>query len=136
MTRTLFDGVSPSSNGDDVRAAAEAEARARLAGDGLSEFERRLAVARRAYPNREENVVTSDHLPSGLIRRWVVEAGRRLVDRGLLARVDDVVWLDVDEIIEALLGNPGRFGCVNHVPQVGVRMGAFSSRVRLHRRAG
>ncbi len=67
-------------------------------------FERALATAQRAYGVREDNVLWTDNLPSGLLRYVAVEVGRRLVDRGLLARPDDAVFLQDAELRAALLG--------------------------------
>lgn len=83
---------------------AEAAARERLTGNECSRFADALARARRAYPLREENVVLTDNVPCGILRRWVLEAGARLVRRGLLMRVDDAVYCTADELASALRG--------------------------------
>jgi rifampicin phosphotransferase len=67
-------------------------------------FEHALATAERAYGVREDNVVWTDNAPSGLLRYVAIEVGRRLVDRGLLARPDDAVFLEAGELRAALLG--------------------------------
>ncbi len=90
----------------DAAAQAEAEARARLDGHDLARFEGLLARARRTYPQREDNVILTDNVPCGLLRRWLIEAGHRLVDRGVLPRADDAAYLDIDEIIAALRSEP------------------------------
>ena len=41
-----------------------------------------LAYAERVYPLREDNVLLTDQLPTGLLRRVALEAGRRLVTWG------------------------------------------------------
>lgn len=51
------------------------------------------------------------------VREVAIEIGRRLVDRGLLDETDDVLYLYVPEIREALAGEPG----------------AYTARVRLRR---
>ena len=80
------------------RAAAELEARSRLAGDDLARFEAALNRARERYPLREENVILADNVPCGLLRRWLIEAGRRLVDAGALTQVSDSAYLEFDEL--------------------------------------
>jgi rifampicin phosphotransferase len=65
-------------------------------------FDRAYEAARRAYASREDNVLIVDGEPCGLLRYAAVEIGRRLVDRGLLARSDDAVWLEYDELADAL----------------------------------
>jgi pyruvate,water dikinase len=90
-----------------ARTAALARARRELAGrpaEQRARFERALASAQRAYGVREDNVVWTDNLPSGLLRYVAVEAGRRLVERGRLARPDDAVFLQDAELRAALLG--------------------------------
>lgn len=41
----------------------------------------------------------------GVFRRYFREIGRRLVDRRVLVHVDDIMYLDVDEVRAALLGH-------------------------------
>lgn len=84
-----------------------AEARAQLSEPaGRERFDRALAYAERVYPLREDNVLLTDHLTVGLLRRVALEAGRRLVERGLLARHTDAVMLTADELRQAVMG-PG-----------------------------
>lgn len=87
-----------------VAADAEASALDRLTDADRARFASALDRARRAYPVREENVVLTDNVPCGILRRWVLEAGVRLVRRGRLPRVDDVVYCTADELQLALRG--------------------------------
>jgi pyruvate,water dikinase len=84
---------------DAARAAALEEARAKLS-DAASRgrFEKALAYAELVYPVREDNVLLTDQLPTGLLRRTALEAGRRLTARGHLARATDAVLLTADEL--------------------------------------
>ncbi len=77
VTRLLLHDDAPPDG--DVAAGAEAAALKKLAGADRSVFVAALEQARRAYPVREENVVLTDNLPCGILRRWVLEAGLRLV---------------------------------------------------------
>jgi pyruvate,water dikinase len=80
-------------------------ARAELAGRSEKDqarFERALAYARRAYGQREDNVIWLDSQPSALLRYCAVEIGRRLVDRGVLGRATDAVFLEEPELRAAL----------------------------------
>lgn len=88
-----------------VAADAEASALDRLIGDDRARFAADLQRARRAYPVREDNVVLTDNVPCGILRRWVLEAGARLVGRGRLPRVDDAVYCTADELVSALRGD-------------------------------
>jgi pyruvate,water dikinase len=78
------------------------EARAQLTGAARRRFDAALAYAERVYPLREDNVLLTDQLPTGLLRRVALEAGRRLVGLGLLGRAEDAVMLAADELREAL----------------------------------
>jgi pyruvate,water dikinase len=87
-----------------MREAAVARARAALNEIDRDRFDRALAVAERVHPIREENVLYTQSLPIGLVRRALLELGRRLEARGVLRRADDVAYLDVAEIGPALEG--------------------------------
>ena len=107
VTRLLLQAEKRSH--DDVAAETEAEALAALEGRPAEDRERFVTVlagARRAYPNREENVVLTVNIPCGILRRWVLEAGRHLVERGQLARVDDAVFCTASELAALLRGDP------------------------------
>ena len=88
ISRMLLDGFSASSAGLETRDSTEAEALSKLSASDTNEFKILLNAARRAYPNREENVIYTDNIRCGLLRRWVIEVGRRLNQRGLLPVVD------------------------------------------------
>src|SRR5262245_1735550 len=85
-----------------ARLALVEEARAQLTGPARQRFDAALAYAERVYPLREDNVLLTDQLPTGLLRRVALEAGRRLVSLGLLGRAEDALMLTVDELHEAL----------------------------------
>jgi phosphohistidine swiveling domain-containing protein len=85
-----------------ARAALRDEARAQLSGAALQRFDNALDYAQRVYPLREDNVVLTDHLPAGLLRRAALEAGRRLIGMGLAGRIEDAVMLTADELRDAL----------------------------------
>jgi hypothetical protein len=78
------------------------EARTQLTGSAWQRFDAALAYAERVYPLREDNVLLTDQLPTGLLRRVALEAGRRLVTLGLLGRAGEAVMLTADELHEAL----------------------------------
>ncbi|MCB9777075.1 MAG: hypothetical protein H6742_00760 [Alphaproteobacteria bacterium] len=96
---------APVPDHDAPRTAAVAAARAALSDPAARDrFDRALARAERVYPQREDNVLYTDNLPCGLMRAVALEAGRRLVARGGLARPTDAVLLTRAELGEALLG--------------------------------
>lgn len=76
--------------------AVDPEARERLRGA--------LDSARRVWPVREDNLTYTDALPSGLVRRAMLEIGRRLVAESILRRPDDACWLELDEVRALLAG--------------------------------
>ena len=80
-----------------------ADARSLLAGSDLDRFESVLAEARRVHPLREDNVHLTSTMPAALLRRLVVEAGKRLVDRGRLTAVGDVFLAEKPELEAALM---------------------------------
>ncbi|MGH3436443.1 MAG: PEP/pyruvate-binding domain-containing protein [Sciscionella sp.] len=66
-------------------------------------FERALAAASRSYPVREETTFWLASV-SGLVRLTAMEAGKRLLARGLVERPDDAMHLDLDALRAALSG--------------------------------
>ena len=85
-----------------ARLALIEEARTQLTGPARQRFDAALRYAERVYPLREDNVLLTDQLPTGLIRRVALEAGRRLVGLQLLGRAEEAVMLTADELREAL----------------------------------
>lgn len=81
------------------------EARAALADrseDERARFEEALSRADDVYGLREDNILWTDNVPCGVIRLLVMEIGRRLRERDLVERSDDVVFLEVEEVRQAL----------------------------------
>jgi len=68
-------------------------------------FKALLENATSVYPLREDNVLLTDNLPAGLIRRVLLEAGRRLSERGQLSRAENAAWLREKELRDALGGD-------------------------------
>jgi pyruvate,water dikinase len=87
------------------QAESRAAARATLAERHPAErerFERLLARAERFYPVREDNEVWTQSVPLALVRRGLLEVGRRLAEAGTVAEVDDVFLLTLAEARRAL----------------------------------
>ena len=82
-----------------------AQARARLANDAekLAEFERRYEAAKGYLNVTEDHNYYIDQIGNTVMRLPLLEAGRRLVARGLINEVDDIFSLHVAEMREALL---------------------------------
>lgn len=78
--------------------AAAAGLRARLQEQDRASFDERLAEARAAMDLRDDNGPNTVQWPMGLLRLALVEAGRRLHDRGLVADPAHVVELQPDEV--------------------------------------
>jgi len=86
-----------------VRAEAKAAALAALPSDELRrEFSTILEEAERAYPVREDNEFYTVSVPLALTRFAALEAGNRLAACGTLEAADDVFFLRIEELPEAL----------------------------------
>ena len=86
------------------RAAVLAEARELLATLDQADrarFERALERAEAAHPVHEENEFFTVSVPIALARHAVLEVGRRLATRGVIAGRDDVFFLEQDEALAA-----------------------------------
>lgn len=107
-------GFDPAAGDAEVtrrREAAVVEARAALAARlpaDRERFERVLARAERLYPIREENEFYTISAPLALLRFAALEAGRRLQQRGAIARTVDVFFLQPEEVRAALLDGRDR----------------------------
>lgn len=91
-------GARSSAPDDDV-------VRARVAGSDRDRFDELLAEARRCVSVRDDNVALTFMWPAGLLRRALLEAGRRLAARGVLEEPRHVMALGEREIGAALAGN-------------------------------
>jgi pyruvate,water dikinase len=90
------------------RAEATDAALALLPDDAAkTRFRELLADAQRVYPTREDNEFFTVSVPLALVRRAALEAALRLVKRNVIAIADDVFFLRIDEIVEALARKPG-----------------------------
>lgn len=72
--------------------------------DLAEEFDRWLALARRAWPLNESHEFLLTELPEGLVREAALEAGERLCRRGVLRTREDVFFLYLDGLLAALGG--------------------------------
>lgn len=68
-------------------------------------FDDLIEDARACYGSRDDNVGVTFMWPNGLVRRALLEAGRRLADRGLLQDPSHVSALGQAEIAAALTGD-------------------------------
>ncbi|GHE12685.1 PEP/pyruvate-binding domain-containing protein [Streptomyces alanosinicus] len=102
----LADGGGRGRDGAEVereRGQAVAAALDGLAPERAERLRALLADAEHAYPVREDNEHWTVSAPNALLRWAVLEAGERLVARGLLAAADQVFFLETDEVRTALL---------------------------------
>jgi hypothetical protein len=93
------------------RSRAADEARRLLASHPEADrerFERALARAREAYPALEDRVWWTFSVQAALLRYMALEIGRRLVERGQLAAVDDVFFLEAPDARSALFDGADR----------------------------
>jgi rifampicin phosphotransferase len=89
---------------DDAKLAA---IRARVPVEHLAEFDEQLVEARLMNRLRDERGAYSDGWGTGLARRAILEAGRRLHEAGKLADAAHAVDMDADELGALLRGEPG-----------------------------
>ena len=93
------------------RSEAADEARRLLASHPQADrerFERALARAREAYPALEDRVWVTFSVQAALLRYLALEIGRRLVERGQLAAVEDVFFLEAQDARSALFDGVDR----------------------------
>ncbi len=88
--------------------AGLAAIRARVPAEHLDDFDDRLAEVRLMNRLRDERGVYSDGWASGLARRALLEAGRRLVEAGRLNDAEHAVDLRADEVRACCLRPPAR----------------------------
>ena len=79
--------------------------RARVAEADRAQFDDLLADARRCYGIRDDNVGLTAMWPVGLLRRAILEAGRRLVERGVIDEDWMALGLGEQELAAALRGD-------------------------------
>ena len=95
---------------DPVLAASEdaaASIREAVPAEHREQFDDLLAEARLVYRLRDERAVHGERGIGTVTRRALLEAGRRLVDRGRLDAADHAVDLDLEEVAALLGGSTG-----------------------------
>jgi pyruvate,water dikinase len=100
-------GGGDQQGGSSISEPALTRARAALADrseEDRDRFEHALAMARRVYGNREDNIFWVDNQPCAFLRYAAVEIGRRLADRGHLAHAEEAVFLEESELGSVLAG--------------------------------
>jgi len=80
-----------------------AELRARLPEQDQAEFDRARTLGERGYPLNDVHNYAVYDLPVALMRYRALEAGRRLMEAGLVAHAEDVFFLEWEELTRALL---------------------------------
>ena len=98
-----FDEAAAAAAGD----AAAASLRARVPATERAAFDEALAEARLALDLRDDNGPMTVEWTMGLLRRALLEAGRRLVERGRLATAEEAVELTLAEVEQLLIGDGG-----------------------------
>lgn len=105
MVERDFDPAAVAAQAKSAREALLAEAREQLASaseEDRQRFDRDFARCAEIYPMREDDEFYTISAPVALLRRACLEVGKRLVTKGVLERVDDVVFLRGSEIDEAI----------------------------------
>lgn len=81
--------------------------RSKVPEEHRAEFDELLGEARLTYRLRDERGIYSDIWASGLMRRAVLSAGRRLVSRGRIHAADHLVDAGVDEMCSLITDSAG-----------------------------
>jgi pyruvate,water dikinase len=84
-----------------------AEVRAKVPAEHQAAFDELLGEARTTYHLRDERGVYSDIWASGLMRRAMLAAGKRLAERGRIAQPGDAIDATVSELQAMLAGSGG-----------------------------
>ena len=92
---------------DDAHLPAIAALRDEVPEDQRDAFDDAVQDARASYGLRDENGPLTYEWPAGLLRRGLLEAGRRLANRGALGAADQVFELRVPEVSALLTGVGG-----------------------------
>lgn len=87
--------------------AMVAELRARVPESDRALFDELVAEARSIYGLRDDNGPLTIEWPVGLLRRAVLECGRRLAERGVVEHADHAVELELDELCQLVRGGTG-----------------------------
>ena len=106
LVGALRSEVDGNATADDTAAALE-RLRGQVPAEHLADFDDRLAEARLVNRIRDERGVYSDGWATGLARRALLEAGRRLVATGMLHDAEHAVDLSCEEVTAMLRGTPG-----------------------------
>ncbi len=116
--------ASPPSNDDSERVTNQL--RAQVPGSARVEFDQLLGDARSVMDMRDDNGPQTVEWPTGLLRRALLEAGRRLVAHGALLEVEHALELTPDE---------ARSACSGRLPtatEIAARSQSRIARQRLH----
>ena len=96
--------ATPNHNADGIAG----ELRNQLASSNRSTFDERLSDARNVMDMRDDNGPLAIEWPVGLLRRALLAAGRRLVDRSALTSADQLFEITPVEA-RSLFGRPAAF---------------------------
>jgi pyruvate,water dikinase len=109
MPESVLQGIagrlSPMAENDRARQYA-AELRARVPAEHLAEYDTLFSTARLLYGVRDDDAGPCIHWAMGLVRRFLLEVGNRLVEGGRLAERDLIFEASRSEV-DDLLGAPG-----------------------------
>jgi len=106
LLRSLRVAVEGDAAADDIQERIS-RARDRVSEDHRAAFDALLEEARLTYPIRDERGVFSDIWASGLMRRAVLAAGRRLAERGWIQEAAHLLDAGLEEMTDLLLGRGG-----------------------------
>jgi rifampicin phosphotransferase len=107
LVRAIRIAVAGRDEGTSDVEALTADIRNKVPEEHRDEFDELLGEARLTYRLRDERGIYSDSWASGLMRRAVLSAGRRLADRGQINEAEHLIDASLDEMHSLLAGSGG-----------------------------
>jgi phosphoenolpyruvate synthase/pyruvate phosphate dikinase len=104
LLKTIFEGSADKTNRAAEFEKGRDELRAKVPADGRSSFDELLEESRLIHRLRDERGMYNDSWGTGLARRAVLEAGRRLEEKGVLPDASLAINATHDEIVGMLKG--------------------------------
>jgi rifampicin phosphotransferase len=107
LLASLRGATHPTDDTESAAPEAVAALRARVPEADREQFDEIVQDARLSYGLRDENGPLTYEWPAGLLRRGLLEAGRRLAAAGALADPGEIFELTIDEVVSSLRDGHG-----------------------------
>jgi pyruvate,water dikinase len=107
LLTSIRGAASGEATADDAHLAPIAALRDEVPAEHRKAFDEAVTDARQSYGLRDENGPLTYEWPAGILRRGLLEAGRRLSERGAISHADEVFELRIPEVAALLSGAIG-----------------------------